>query len=101
MQGASPPLKDIIDAAIQRGMTRQTIADASGCTRMQVWRLYVGKTSENSRSGQNLRLALQSGSVSSDSLDQTISRIAKGDPRRAAIALQMLHLLSEFADAKV
>lgn len=94
------PLKQLIEEAVERGLTVSELARRIGCSRMQIWRLMRGDCTENARVGRLLRRELepQEKTVSSmRELAEALQQITGGEPARTRQALQMLQILASLA----
>lgn len=87
-----PPLKALIEAARQKGMSMSALAVLARCSRMTVWRLYAGVSSEATPAGLRLREVLGSGepSGSTAAIVSQVQQLVGNDPRRAGHLLDML-----------
>ncbi len=91
------PLKQLIEEALERGITASELAHRIGCSRMHIWRLMRGECSENARVGRLLRGELEPQEKALGSmreLAEALQQITGGEPVRTRQALQMLQLLA-------
>ena len=94
------PLKQLIEEALDSGLTVSALARRIDCSRMHIWRLMRGECSERARVGRLLRSELERQEKQPDSLRElaeALQQIAGGEPVRVRQALQMLQLVASLA----
>lgn len=96
------PLPLLINAALSAGSTMSALAKQVGCSRMQLWRIQTGRSSENTRIARMVRANLERSetSTSFQELTLTLRRIAGEEPRRVRLLLQMLQTVIELAEPR-